>query len=222
MSAEQRKNKGATVAELAAMLPVMMVVILGGTALVAGIGLFMDYKLKLSQAAQAGALVYMNAFQWQGAKRPLTDEQVDAVVHTAVQRCANQMGLGQVSEQIAVSLNPDADGVSYITVTVTASSLALLPLPSAVPANLAGVSSGVTFAYGNPNPIGLAYVVGGDTPNDPSTNPAANIGPGGVLVPAYGGGANYNPYPLTNSMLLAVPNSNYLEYYQTYGGYRPM
>lgn len=215
----ERGLSGASIAELAVMLPLFFVLGLGGAALVASIGMFMDYKLKLANTAQAGALVYMNTGQWQGAARPgMTASQINTIVQTAVQNCATQKGLGPVTAVISnASASPDADGLSYVTVTVTAANLSLLPLGSSIPTSLAGLSDSVTFAFGNQNPIALAYVVGGDTPADPFLS-----GPGGVLMPAYGGGVRFNPVTITNNLSVPLPTSQLIEYFETDGGYRPI
>lgn len=210
----QRNKRGITVAELVAMLPLLTILGFGGACLVASLGLLQDYKMKLAYVAQAGAQVYVNTSQWQGAKRPGVD--AEQVVSNTIQECATQMGLGTVKSSISVSPdNPNSDGVTYLTVTVSGAS-PLLPFARAI-GTISNVSESVTFAYGNQNPIALAYVVGEDTPKDPDLD-----GPGGILMPSYGGGLDYDPNQIVNNMIIQVPAEQQLEYYGSSGGYRPL
>lgn len=210
-----RNSHGITVAELAAMLPVLLILGLGGAALVASLGLFLDYKMKLTYVAQAGARVYMNTVQWAGAKRP--GVAAAEVAQDAVKDCARQMGLGPVTATVSVLPNSLADNVTYVKVEVKGAS-PLLPFAKTI-GRMANVSESITYAYGNQNPIGLSYVCGGDTPHNVDLD-----GPGGVLIPIYAGGLTnvYNPIKTANDLIIQVPGILQGEYYQTNGGVRPI
>lgn len=208
------------VVELSALLPLFSVVIVGTVAFIVALGTLLNYQMKLALLAQTGAQVYINTYQWEGSIRPgITTDKVNATVQTAVQTCANEMGIGAVTATPSLSVNPNRDGVSYITVSVKADRLTFLSFGGLIPGTVSNCIQTVKFPYGNVSPPALGYLCAGNVPPNPDLD-----GAGGVLAPAYGGGTtpNYNPIAILNALNPYLPFEQQYEFYASDGGYRPI
>lgn len=217
MPTKNRSSRG--MVELSVLLMLLTIVISAAAALISAVGMLSNYQMKLAYAAQSGAIVYMNTSQWQGFARPgVTTAQVNTIVQKAVQATATKMGLGTVTATPSIVVNPNGDGVSYVKVKVQADSLTLLTFGGLIPATLSGFSQTVTFPFGNTSPISAAFLAADNNPPNGYVS-----GPGGVVVPAYGGSVAYDPGVVSDS--LSGPLSNDFEYHEYFardGGFRPL
>lgn len=118
-----RGKSGQAIAETAAILPILVLLILFGTGVLFYVGSRLYYAQKLSFIAQQGAQVALGNISWGGRTRDsYNPTTLQPQVQAALAPMLNAMGLHQV--QIDVQPVPP-NAPQYVTVTATANGLSI-------------------------------------------------------------------------------------------------
>lgn len=223
---QNRNARAQVIAEFAATFPVLITFTILMIALIIFAFLYMNYRLKLTYGTLTSSLVFLDSFQFCGLQRP--DQPADLVnnlVQSDVQRNLKSLGFSKVSVSTpAVAINPNGDGVSFLSLNTTVQDLPLISLGGMVPKKIATLNQTTVFASGNTSPIAAVYVCAGNVPPNRDLD-----GAGGILVPAYGGGRDPFARPAVAGFSIVytfpqpiVPGDRFITLYSSNGGFRPI
>jgi hypothetical protein len=177
----RRTCRGQGIVETAAALIVIIMVFVGGVAMIADFGTYVCYKIRVSAIADAAAQYAADQTYWLGSRRPLayfSDPQIQTLTDKVVTDLLTNEGLLDAPVNAPIT-SDTANGVC--SVTVTAANLPM-PIPLGIFPQSVSIVETAAAPYPNERPIAVL--------NANFTNGSVNSG---IILPTYGMFAGTQP-----------------------------